>query len=511
MGNFIRSLSSLFSDKATAPGATLPAGWSTANVSTAADLNSLRDALYDLRNHAPRWKNVLSYDAVGDGEHDDTDAIQETVNSALAPGNGTIQRGACVYLPTPPVAYRITRPIVVDNSYFSLTMGGDAWNSVIIKADEEMPSMFEFTGGPSSAAGRMTLQNLTFDGNSLAERAILGPYFRNAFLQRMLVKGTTVVGIDVAQGWNNSIVECEVAGNAGNGISLGTAVNNTQLVRTKVLDNEGIGLIIESGPGPAVIDKCDFERNKACGIFIASGAGVGSCGVFSILDSYFEGNAENGHEMDIGTYHADIILNGSGSTSVFGEAYSPQVVNIERNLSTSHYATTFIQYLAGECVRIVGNVKTPYSLVSQSLMAVHAQYRPMYGHIREGNRGFNGLGSFGTGPKTFDRVTVTYGEAVTPDLALATEHVITPTDTNPFYISAPTNTLSSASRYVYQEFSIVIRNATGGALGAATWDSTYKLAAWTQPANGYSRTITFRKDGHSGAWREVSRTADVPN
>lgn len=62
----------------------------------------------------------------------------------------------------------------------------------------------------------------------------------------------------------------------------------------------------------------------------------------------------------------------------------------------------------------------------------------------------------------------------------------------------------------HQRVKIMIRNASGGALGAVTWDGAYKLAAWVQPANGFSRTIEFRNDGTN--WVEQSRTpGDVPN
>jgi hypothetical protein len=56
-----------------------------------------------------------------------------------------------------------------------------------------------------------------------------------------------------------------------------------------------------------------------------------------------------------------------------------------------------------------------------------------------------------------------------------------------------------------------IRNVSGGALGVITWGANYKMgAAWTQPANAFSRTIQFLYDGTN--WIEISRTAvDVTN
>lgn len=51
MGTFVTADETLFSDKSAAPGAELPAGWSTSNVPTADNLNDLRDACYDLRTY----------------------------------------------------------------------------------------------------------------------------------------------------------------------------------------------------------------------------------------------------------------------------------------------------------------------------------------------------------------------------------------------------------------------------------------------------------------------------
>lgn len=63
---------------------------------------------------------------------------------------------------------------------------------------------------------------------------------------------------------------------------------------------------------------------------------------------------------------------------------------------------------------------------------------------------------------------------------------------------------------VGQELTIRVRNISGGVMGAITWDAAFKLSAWTNPANGFSRSITFVYDGTN--WIEISRTAaDVPN
>lgn len=98
----------------------------------------------------------------------------------------------------------------------------------------------------------------------------------------------------------------------------------------------------------------------------------------------------------------------------------------------------------------------------------------------------------------------TYGTTVTPDASAGNTLVITPTNATPFAIGAPLNLV------IGQRLQFTIRNTTGGALGTVTWNALYKLAGWTNPANGNSRSIEFVYDGVR--LTEVNRTAnDIPN
>ena len=102
--------------------------------------------------------------------------------------------------------------------------------------------------------------------------------------------------------------------------------------------------------------------------------------------------------------------------------------------------------------------------------------------------------------------TPTYGTSVTIGSAINTGNIfqITATDGVGFTITNPSNADAG------QIATFMIRNASGGVLGAVTWDTLYKLATWTSPANGFSRSISFVSDGTN--WVEVGRTtADVPN
>jgi hypothetical protein len=105
---------------------------------------------------------------------------------------------------------------------------------------------------------------------------------------------------------------------------------------------------------------------------------------------------------------------------------------------------------------------------------------------------------------TLARAVLPYSTAISTDAGLANAFTITATDGVAFTISAPYN-LSAGKQVTY-----TIRNTSGGALGAITWNAIFKMAAFTNPATATSRSITFVYDGTNLV--EVSRTpADVPN
>jgi hypothetical protein len=60
---------------------------------------------------------------------------------------------------------------------------------------------------------------------------------------------------------------------------------------------------------------------------------------------------------------------------------------------------------------------------------------------------------------------------------------------------------------------VTISNTSGGAL-AVTWNAAFKMAAWTNPANGFNRTISFYYNGTNwmemSAPRSMSRTEGSP-
>ena len=99
--------------------------------------------------------------------------------------------------------------------------------------------------------------------------------------------------------------------------------------------------------------------------------------------------------------------------------------------------------------------------------------------------------------------TLTYGTSMALDVRSNNHFIVTATNGTAFAFTEPTN-----MRYG-QTIDITVRN-TFGVIGTITWPSSFKMAAWTNPANGFSRSIELRWNGTN--WVELNRTtSDIPN
>jgi hypothetical protein len=108
------------------------------------------------------------------------------------------------------------------------------------------------------------------------------------------------------------------------------------------------------------------------------------------------------------------------------------------------------------------------------------------------------------GGRTEKRVGLTYGASIATDASLGSHFTITVSSAAAFTISTPSNAQDGAM------LEYTIYNSSGGAMGVISWAAVFKMSAWTNPANGFNRSIRFRNDG--SFWTQVSQTgADVPN
>lgn len=101
------------------------------------------------------------------------------------------------------------------------------------------------------------------------------------------------------------------------------------------------------------------------------------------------------------------------------------------------------------------------------------------------------------------RITVAYSAAMTLDTSSGNEFDITATNNTAFSVVTSNDTGDG------QLMLLMIRNTSGGALGALTLGGVFKSANTTQPANGFSRARMFRNNGTN--WVQVAADVDVPN
>jgi hypothetical protein len=159
-------------------------------------------------------------------------------------------------------------------------------------------------------------------------------------------------------------------------------------------------------------------------------------------------------------------------------------VNIKALIKTWRAATNIVEWMGGAIFN--GDVTVTGALSST-------------GGVTNGARE--------VGPLT----TVAYSAAPIIDASLGNFFVMTITNGTALVVGAPTNPPSAAGT-VGQLIWFTVKNASGGAHGALTWNAVFKTqaTAFSAVATGFSRTVAFRWDGTN--WVEVVRTAaDVAN
>lgn len=109
------------------------------------------------------------------------------------------------------------------------------------------------------------------------------------------------------------------------------------------------------------------------------------------------------------------------------------------------------------------------------------------------------------GGMSVQRLAISQSSSIGIDSRLSTEFSINVTSNAIFTITNPTVEADTTPRITIQ-----VKNSSGGAMGVITWDTKYKMSAWTNPGNATSRSIDFQYDGTN--WIQVSQTGvDVPN
>ena len=433
---------------------------------------------------------------------DVTDAIQGTISAA---GLGTVLIPAGEWLHT-----GLT---VTDSTHFAGVCSefSGSWlrhvalsgNAFTVDAAGKSPSFRDLviSGSRLMGLGATTSVGLHLHcggGNVLFDRCVV-----NEFGSHGVVLEGEVFGVTFRQ--SRSIY------NGGDGIfGLGKStaqINAIRILESDLSDNLGNGINVW---GVAIAILCNIiENNGLAGVRLdassitddqATASGV------QVVGNYFEANplgcvrAHTAYNAPYARYLGSLVIRDNylsqdvavSDVSTTAAIMLSGVVGSYRGLDIgpNAWSTTGVAMVdCGVAVDRRGSVWLdlgPADTFSAQYLGTQSGVSPTWANVPTGD------------------VDVGYGTTCVIDTRIARTFKILATDRVGFTIAAPTNPIQG------QRIAIVIKNTSGGALGTVTWDSAYKMATWTSPATGYSRSIEFVYDWDH--WREVSRTsADVPN
>jgi hypothetical protein len=167
-GTFVTSTStpSLFTDKVTAPNARLPSGWTTENVTQAADLNTIKNALLDLRTDVrEREFYVKHYGAACDGSTNDTSAFQSAYTAAaVAGGVVTFPHNAtCIIDGSSPIVVGSNTHTVGNGATLKLRVATYTTDSAFFT--NESSSLSQTYNAGIAVEENISFQGFTLDGN----------------------------------------------------------------------------------------------------------------------------------------------------------------------------------------------------------------------------------------------------------------------------------------------------------------------------------------------------------
>lgn len=467
----------------------------------------------ELRQRFAETVNVKDFGARGDGATNDTVAITAAIAAATAPnGPGRVFIPAGTYL---------IDPSTFNGAKSGLSVIGAGQLSTVLKS-RTGGHVVEVTGG--GYVTRIELGNFTVLGNGGTGHGIYfhdnGPYGgpSHLLIHDVFISSTGGAGLRMTEEWNTAITNVSVTSAGTNAFDI-QGGNTTVLTRcyAQTVAANMVGFRIH---GSATLIACNgidgAASGTAWGVF---GDSLGEDG----QDSYSSVTLLSCNVEDFGALGLRTKI--GSRMDVFSTAFTaPASGTVKAVLadfvqfpgiwsSTNRIATKGAAWANNQPFHASG-VSPPFVAFTASTVplayyddtdavlldipSLYPQY-DSYGHM--------GLGVNRWSPKVelATWTSPTFGAFVSVDSEDGNGVDINATTNVNFTIGNPLHVPTAR-----QPLTITVRNTSGGALGAVTWGSAYRLAAWTSPANGFSRSIAFVFNGTN--WIEVSRTpADVPN
>lgn len=393
---------------------------------------------------------IKSYGAKCDGTTDDTAAILAAVSAAtLANGNVILSPGTCPFSSEIAVSKRLS------------IIGCGAGD----------------TGTTSQACSilKKTANVIGIHVKSGANYTVLKGFRLTSTASTGSADGIDIGDIDSTNGAGEVRIEDVIVDSQkGNGINVRNG--NSQVIDHVATSANGIhGILIDSQN--TMTDNTNASRIYSASGFsnVADGLHLGKASATNGLGLDFEGNG------GIGVY--------ANRSYIYLVGHSENNTGLDLVTGSACFG----------CVMFISTLQTP---TQGSPSSYFYDMKNALGPTASPNGRFGTLAGFST-----PLVVPTYGTTITINPDLGNTFEIDVANATGFTISAPSGSTSPSMR-----ITITVKNVSGGAMGAISWNFQYLMSAWTNPANAFSRSIDFEFDTSAFRWREVSRTSsDIPN
>lgn len=437
--------------------------------------------------------NVLDYGAVGDGATDDTAAIQAAINAV---NNGTYS-GAVFF---PAGVYKITNSLTIGNISSSVARPIEIFGEGMASQIHNMATANNPTFNFSGTKG-WYIHDLLITGSTVFPNTgilIDGTTYQvlNWTIERvnfytngvpMLIKTTNTGVISNCATWPN---------NLDSAIPLKTNVPTSPT-------NDACQLLGDFC-NEITIKECNFlSTTTTYGIFCDADFATG----LTILGGDFESNGgvPNAFGISLNNVYSSAIIGPYLENSTLTLTNSP-------NNTISGITNGTIGGLLTLVTNSNGNTFTGCRMASFICDAGSFQNTfigcrfDSYSDTSSPPNIYINANSIPTIRSLFKRKNQAISGNYTPDCATADFHTLVVSNNSNFSILAPTNYVDGTA------ITFTISNQSGGAMGTITWAAVFKLSSWTNPANGYNRSISFVYNSTASFWYQISQTGtDVIN
>lgn len=454
--------------------------------------------------------NVVSvYSAVHDGVTDDGPKIQSALNAASAAGGGLVYCEAGVW----GIKATINIPTNVE-------LIGDGDGATVFKAIATFTGTRVIYGNGVQFA---KVRGITVDGNGLVARGISigagGSAAGHNTVSNTAVRNCTTVGIDAGAevgGSETHVIHCNVTlcpTSIRSGMDNEITLNNMGSFTTYGIDLQG--------GGNSVAFNHPVSNSSGTSVCLRVLTGVGNV----IEGNYFDsGGAALAGPM--------VLVQPTAGNTVRGNQIVNNFFLAPTILTDALYPCIHLDMTNGtiNSTMIEGNTAIGQDTTHRFSAVVQGTNGPTDTQFRPGPTyfcvdpytGFTpslvGSGLIYGGPANTESATL-ITKPVAPrsryiDIAVTATgnytvnsnfgpgYLFTVTTASGFTIVNPTNKVTG------KILTFRILNSSGGAMGTITWGSDFNFGGhtWTNPANGFSRSITFWCDGTK--WRVDSFAAD---